>query len=411
MMLGKLKRLLKRLGRPVYHFLVPVQAGYLYVAFAIVLNSKGSLFSFFRQVFRREPLLVTARNVGSSIYRPLFPAESFCLRRPLELNDSDWKSYQLRNTDSVPESFALDLRQVQVVTTDAWVRTSSGAVVSDIWAEKGYSTEATASLEVSGVRPPDLVLEGTSACLAMPWLPNYYHWTLQAVPRFHLISKIVDPGGIDHWIVPATLPAYVQEWLHLLKIPPEKWIHASPGAIACERLIASSIPGPNRWIPEWAIEFLRAKTLPNIEGKTETPRIFYLSRNEKDKRRILNRKAFQQLMEDHAIPSMELDGKTVLEQAELFNRADLIISLHGAALTNLIYCKPGATLIEILPKNLTVPCYFKLLQTLKLKHFISMGLEPRVPSPFYRTSPDADVIVNLAQIRAFLERASGSLHQ
>ena len=140
------------------------------------------------------------------------------------------------------------------------------------------------------------------------------------------------------------------------------------------------------------------------------PRKFYISRNEKDRRCILNREELHQVLRDYSISIIELEGKTVKEQVELFHQADLIVSLLGAALTNIVYCRPGAKLIEIMPKNLTFPCYFKLSKALRMKHAISLGLEPRVPGPFYRTSPDADVIVDLARIRTLLEKdATNSL--
>jgi len=210
-MFKKSKQLIKHLARRVYLFFVPNKAGYWYVAFAILRNSTSSLSKFYRQTNRKRPMVQPARNAENATYHPIYPAEAFCLERPPELNDSDWKSYQLRDTKSVPESFALDIRHASVTTTEGWVQTASGALVSDIWSECGYSAEDIAPIEALSLSRPDVVLDGTSACLTMPWLPNYYHWTLQVVPRFHLVSKIIDPNKIDHWLIPAKSPAYVKQ--------------------------------------------------------------------------------------------------------------------------------------------------------------------------------------------------------
>jgi len=47
-----------------------------------------------------------------------------------------------------------------------------------------------------------------------------------------------------------------------------------------------------------------------------------------------------------------LANKSLAYQIALFQHADIIISQHGAALANLIWCKPNTTLIEIHPSDL-----------------------------------------------------------
>ena len=402
-MKGKLKQFIKPIVLGTYAILVPVQAGYRFIAYSIARRIVLGFLTRCRQAVRRGPGAVPATKAADATYHPLYPAENFLLGRPANLTDSDWQAYRIRDNKRLAESFVLDMRNASVNTKDGWVRDSAGKMISDIWSEMGYETETMASARPGPHAAPNMKLSGTSACLTMPWLPNYYHWTLQLVPRFHLVSKAINPAEVDHWILPAKLPPYVVQWLDILGIPEAKRVQAIPGKIACERLIAASIPAPNRCVPAWALDYIRSRALPEIRDRS-TPRIFYIARNPKDKRRILNRPEFYRIVQEHDIPMVELDGKSVREQIELFNGADLIISLHGAALANIVYCKPGARLIEILPKNLTFPCYYKMSQALGIRHDISIGLEPRVPFPFYEPSPDADVIVNLDEIREFLKR-------
>lgn len=49
---------------------------------------------------------------------------------------------------------------------------------------------------------------------------------------------------------------------------------------------------------------------------------------------------------------VSLEGRSLKEQASLFFAADMIIAQHGAALTNILFCRPRTALIEIFSKSL-----------------------------------------------------------
>jgi hypothetical protein len=48
-----------------------------------------------------------------------------------------------------------------------------------------------------------------------------------------------------------------------------------------------------------------------------------------------------------------LEGKTLFYQIALFSMLDLVIAQHGAALSNLLWSRPGTRMIEIVPRELT----------------------------------------------------------
>jgi len=47
-----------------------------------------------------------------------------------------------------------------------------------------------------------------------------------------------------------------------------------------------------------------------------------------------------------------LENRSLAWQIALFETADVIVAQHGAALANLIWCRPKTTVVEIVPKNL-----------------------------------------------------------
>lgn len=95
-----------------------------------------------------------------------------------------------------------------------------------------------------------------------------------------------------------------------------------------------------------------------IERDTGDP--FYLSEwseakeSGRERRSIANhQELWCRLRQNHqGCLNVRPEGLTLARQFALFSLADIIIAQHGAALANLIWAKPGVTVIEILPKNL-----------------------------------------------------------
>ena len=56
-----------------------------------------------------------------------------------------------------------------------------------------------------------------------------------------------------------------------------------------------------------------------------------------------------------------------------FTGADEIVAVHGAGLTNLLFCRPGTRVIEIFPENFVKSTYFWLARQLGLEYHYLIG--------------------------------------
>jgi len=63
------------------------------------------------------------------------------------------------------------------------------------------------------------------------------------------------------------------------------------------------------------------------------------------------------------------------EQVARFRAARQIVAVHGAGLTNLVFCRPGAEVVEIFPANFVKSPYWRLAQVLGL------GYRPVIAGP------------------------------
>ena len=63
--------------------------------------------------------------------------------------------------------------------------------------------------------------------------------------------------------------------------------------------------------------------------------------------RYISKEAVDYLTKHHGFEELQMEKFSVLEQTFLFNNADIIVGTHGAGLTNILFCKNGATVIEV----------------------------------------------------------------
>ncbi len=68
------------------------------------------------------------------------------------------------------------------------------------------------------------------------------------------------------------------------------------------------------------------------------------------------------------VRSVILETATLAEQISLFGSSDIIVAQHGAALANVVWCKPNTRVIEIVPEGYRVNCFPPLSRLIGLEH-------------------------------------------
>ena len=64
---------------------------------------------------------------------------------------------------------------------------------------------------------------------------------------------------------------------------------------------------------------------------------------------------------------------SVEEQVKFFSSADMVVGAHGAALTNLVFCRPGTRVVELFSPHYVNPCYRDLCVAAGLRHAAVIG--------------------------------------
>ena len=236
----------------------------------------------------------------------------------------------------------------------------------------------------------------------------YFHWMVDILPRLEIL-KIhgIDLEEIDWFLVNSYQQPFQRESLKILGIPEEKIIQSDRHPyIQAKQLIVPSFPGYLGWLPSWGLEFHRRIFLERIkqERKTEDkPRNFYperiyISRNNSRYRRVFNEEEVISKLSQLGFVCIEPESMTLTEQIDIFAHAKVIIAAHGSGLTNIMFCRPGTKVIELVSPNYIRHYYWAISQQLGLEHYFLKGEDFTcypIRQLMYQNPLTEDIIVNL----------------
>lgn len=217
---------------------------------------------------------------------------------------------------------------------------------------------------------------GPFASLVMPRTSNYYHWMFQGLPRAILLQRygLLRDQPVFLAEEPRAFALETLAWVGInadqLRMLPDRPIRGS--------LLTTSIPSitPSQSVVNLVRSVVQPKVVPG-----DWSRIF-VDRGANVARKITNDEQFSCVAEEEGFTRFEPGRFSVAEQAYVFSQARTILAVHGASLTNLLFCQPGTAVIEVVPANFPSVLYFQLAMQLKLRYHLVVGREPLMPEAF-----------------------------
>ena len=207
------------------------------------------------------------------------------------------------------------------------------------------------------------------ACIAQRWGTNYYHFFTECLSRLVGMRKLL----LENPSLPLLLPkpqratAFIQETLDLLALPNPLIYQEEPGYLCADHLYTVDwVPVPEDTKPDTEtkppaslLRIVRRVMNSKISSSTlPSSRVIYISRGSAANRQIINEQRLIDAVNSSLPPKFELHiftGPFHLNRTiELFSRATLVIGIHGAGLTNMIFMPPGSMVLEL---ALPEPCF------------------------------------------------------
>lgn len=222
-------------------------------------------------------------------------------------------------------------------------------------------------------------VSGVVAVLAIAGGENYFHWVAEALPRLEILRRCW-PGGldaVDRFVVNQGVEAIVES-LAAMGIDRGRLVFAKPGAhFAADTLVVPSLSGSAGSIPSWACDFVRSKLVST--SLTAGRRRVYISRAAARYRRIRNEADVMAALGRYGFETLSFESLDFRSQVAAMADVGIVVAPHGAGLTNILWCPPGAAIVEIFSPNYVNGCYWQMAGHLGIDYWYLLGEGPRPP--------------------------------
>ena len=197
---------------------------------------------------------------------------------------------------------------------------------------------------------------------------TYFHWHLDGLAGLVMARERL--GGGFKTLAPPSLNAWQAASLKLLGEAVE------PVAGACrphETIVASHFDGrgisPDRWVVKLFQRLHRAHlaSTPPRRSRGVGRRVF-ISRRDAGHRVLENEAELWEALQTRGFTRLTPGEASYAEQIDAFANAEVVVASHGSALTNMGYCRPRTTIVEILPADYINGCFRYLAIAFGLRH-------------------------------------------
>ena len=212
-------------------------------------------------------------------------------------------------------------------------------------------------------RPPVTRLQGEWTSLVARWGTGYYHWLHDVLPRLGVLDELPKKTLI---LVPPRLTRYMKESLELLGISGRLRKTPETNLIIEDFFFVSPTAMTGVYNP-YAVDFLRSRFLRNKMSGVSPPKRFLITRRGKT-RGIVNEAELIDRLGELGWAVIDTEALGFREQIALFSQAEAICGLHGAAMANIVWCRPGCKILELCAHTFLNGCYEALAECVGCEH-------------------------------------------
>jgi hypothetical protein len=234
---------------------------------------------------------------------------------------------------------------------------------------------------------------------------NYYHFLTDLLPRWGIFQEAC-AGVTPDAVYLSAVTGYQRQLLALTGLDSLPAIAVDKHAcLAPDRLLVPSTPNQDLMAPPWVVSWLRRNLAPS-PASASLPRGLYVTRGATPHtRRYVEEDDLWPVLEARGFVRLDPGTVSVQEQIDHFAAADVIVAPHGAALANLVFAHPGASVLELFAEDYVNPCYWAItaaLPDVRYRYLVAGDPDPAVAVPM--TGVLRDISIPPSRVLEALDR-------
>lgn len=200
-------------------------------------------------------------------------------------------------------------------------------------------------------------VSGRTLLLSGFWSNEFFHFYCDVLGKIAIVSKFYNIiNDFDH-IVIGNNSYFERAWILKLGIDAITFTPNSDFCYLCDDLFIPTLPHTTGFFTFETIEFIR-NTMGYKNNFYGGDNLIYISRAKSKKRMVINEDEICKLLvNQYGFSVIILEDLSIYQQSKIFSTAKIIVSPHGAGLSNLVFSSPNTKLIELFGMNYLNNCY------------------------------------------------------
>jgi hypothetical protein len=227
---------------------------------------------------------------------------------------------------------------------------------------------------------PPMEVGGLLGVLAGRGDLSYYHFLFDILPRLAFLETPGVPTP-ERWYVPLQ-HGWQREAMELLGFLPREGVVDADQVlhVQAETLLVPGLPDVEMRTPPWAVSFIREGLRPPELGLIPGRRIYVTRGQRRNNRIVRNEGEVMEVLGERGFTVVDPGTLSLVEQIRTFAEAEWIVAPHGAALANVVFASPGASVVELFAPDYVQASYWKLADSvpgLGYRYLLGVGRGPR----------------------------------
>ena len=229
---------------------------------------------------------------------------------------------------------------------------------------------------------------------------SYYHWFSEALPRIYY-------GVLNRVSRKIFLPSICSKYEYItesLKMFPEVEVVYLPNKskVFIQNAKWVSHAGKPYQFNTPLMRAYRKQIWTHYETKTPSLRRsrIFVNRKKATKRKLINEKEVLDVFKKHGFVIIDFEDYPWDEQIKLCHHASIIAGIHGAGLTNMIFCPEDLVVFELQKKMNFASCFFRLSNAIGARYITQYSVEK------FDTSESevlSDIMIDIDELKKNLE--------